>query len=148
MIGWPQPLPLLVVGGHWAATEAGGSAMCRWRPALLNTIRAGASPAARGMETAADCPAANTVSNRSTAALAHTATQPLLVAPQWLARRIDCGQHVIIKDDLRHEVGQAVITIIVTRGHHCDEIEGWHNKYSLAALPLRLDPIDPFARYE
>jgi hypothetical protein len=28
-----------------------------------------ASPAARGIETAADCPAANTVSNRSTAAL-------------------------------------------------------------------------------
>jgi|HubBroStandDraft_6_1064221.scaffolds.fasta_scaffold49409_5 hypothetical protein len=42
-----------------------------WRrlPALLSTIRAGASPAARGTETAADCPAANTVSNRSTAAL-------------------------------------------------------------------------------
>ena len=56
-------------GGHSAATEAGGSAMCRWPPTFLNTIRAGASLAARGMETAADCPAANTVSNRSTAAL-------------------------------------------------------------------------------
>lgn len=49
--------------------------MCRWPPALLNTIRAGASPAAGGMETAADCPAANTVSNRSTAALS---LRPLL----------------------------------------------------------------------
>ena len=43
--------------------------MCRWPPALLSTIRAGASPAARGMETPADCPVTNTVSNRATAAL-------------------------------------------------------------------------------
>jgi hypothetical protein len=34
--------------------------------------RAGASPAARGMENMADCPAANTVSNRSTAAFSLT----------------------------------------------------------------------------
>jgi hypothetical protein len=39
--------------------------MRSWPSALLSTIRAGASPAARGMEIAADCPAANTVSNRS-----------------------------------------------------------------------------------
>jgi hypothetical protein len=36
---------------------------------LRHTIRADASPAARGTETAADCPAANTASNRATAAL-------------------------------------------------------------------------------
>jgi hypothetical protein len=35
---------------------------------LLSTIYAGASPAARGMETAADRPAAYTVPNRATAA--------------------------------------------------------------------------------
>jgi hypothetical protein len=39
-------------GSHSAATKAGGSAMCRWSLALLSTIRAGASPGARGMETA------------------------------------------------------------------------------------------------
>ena len=37
---------------------AGTSAISRWPPALLSTIRAGASPAARGMETAVDCPPA------------------------------------------------------------------------------------------
>ena len=42
--------------------------MCRWSPALLSTIRAGASSARRGIETDADCPATNTVSNRATAA--------------------------------------------------------------------------------
>ena len=42
--------------------------MCRWPPALLSTTRAAVSPAARGMETAADCPTANTVSNRAIAA--------------------------------------------------------------------------------
>jgi multidrug efflux pump subunit AcrA (membrane-fusion protein) len=57
---------------HWAETAAGGSAICRWPPALVNTTRSGASPAARGMEIAADCPAANTVSNRSTAAFSLT----------------------------------------------------------------------------
>ena len=41
--------------------------MCRWSPALLSNIRTGASPTPRGTETAADCPAANTVSNRSKA---------------------------------------------------------------------------------
>jgi len=35
---------------------------------LVSTIFAGASPAARGMETAADCPVASTVSNRAIAA--------------------------------------------------------------------------------
>src|SRR5208282_4835456 len=63
-------------GSHRAETVAFGSAMCRWSPALLNTIRAGASPASRGIETAADCPAANTVSNRATAALS--------VRPCWV----------------------------------------------------------------
>jgi len=57
---------------HWAETAAGGSAICRWPPALVNTTRSGASPAARGMEIAADCPAANIVSNRSTAAFSLT----------------------------------------------------------------------------
>ncbi len=42
--------------------------MCKWSPALLSTICADASPAARGMETSADCPAANTVSNVKAAA--------------------------------------------------------------------------------
>ena len=42
--------------------------MCRWSPALLSMIRAGASPARRGIETDADCPATNTVSNRANAA--------------------------------------------------------------------------------
>jgi hypothetical protein len=41
--------------------------MCRWSPALLSNIRTDASPTPRGTKTAADCPAANTVSNRSTA---------------------------------------------------------------------------------
>jgi hypothetical protein len=41
---------------------------CRWSPALLSTIRAGASSARRGIETDADSPATNTVSNRATAA--------------------------------------------------------------------------------
>jgi hypothetical protein len=35
---------------------------------LLSTIRAGASPATRGMETATDWPGGITVSNRSTGA--------------------------------------------------------------------------------
>jgi hypothetical protein len=38
----------------------------------VSTTRSGASPAARGMENAADCPAANIVSNRSTAAFSLT----------------------------------------------------------------------------
>src|ERR1700730_1855143 len=50
---WPFSLLLLSCGGHWVETESGGSAMCRWPPALLSTICSGASPAARGMETAA-----------------------------------------------------------------------------------------------
>ena len=57
-------------------------------------------------------------------------------------------QHVIIKDDLWHEVGQPVIAVVVACGDHRDEVEGRHNKDSLASLPLRFDPIDPLARYE
>jgi hypothetical protein len=57
---------------HWAETAAFGLAMCKWSPALLITIRAGASPMGRGIETAADWPAANTVSNRATAAWSAT----------------------------------------------------------------------------
>jgi len=57
-------------------TAALGSAMCRWSPALFSTRRADASPAPRGNETAADCPAANTVSNRATAAFS--------VKPCWV----------------------------------------------------------------
>ena len=34
-----------------------GLAVCRWSPALLSTIRAGASSVRRGIETDADCPA-------------------------------------------------------------------------------------------
>ena len=41
----------------------------------MATIRAGASPAARGMETAVDCPAAKIVSTCETAAFS--------VAPCW-----------------------------------------------------------------
>ena len=48
---------------------AGGSAICRWPPALVSTTRSGASPAARGMEIAAYCPSATTVSNRPAAAV-------------------------------------------------------------------------------
>jgi hypothetical protein len=73
---YPQPLLLLVVRRHWVETVAGASAISRWPPALLSSISAGASPAARGMETAVDCPAAKIVSNRETAAYS--------VAPCWV----------------------------------------------------------------
>ena len=59
-------------------TVAGASAISRWPPALLSTIRAGASSAARGMETAVDCPAAKIVSNGETTAFS--------VAPCWVAK--------------------------------------------------------------
>ena len=55
---------------------------------------------------------------------------------------------MIIKDDLWHEVSQAVIAVVVARCHHCDEVEGRHNKDSLATLPLRFDPIDRLTRHK
>jgi hypothetical protein len=66
----------ITFNAQWAKAAAADLAMCRWLSALLSTIRAGASPAARGIETSADYPAANTVSNRSTAAR--------LVRPCWV----------------------------------------------------------------
>ena len=69
--------------------------MCRWPPALLSTTRAGVSPAARGMETAADFPTANTVSNRAIAAFslvpcwvvaAWTVTTPAMAALRSLEK--------------------------------------------------------------
>ena len=71
-IVWSLPLLDFVAeggsgGSHRAETAAFGLAMCRWSSALQSTIRAGASSARRGIETDADSPATNTVSNRATA---------------------------------------------------------------------------------